>query len=235
MVMSRFTHVALLGSIGLALGLASVPAAADTVAFTGLNARENSLYAYAGGVTALNGNLGMDGFLLRGVVGYGDYSYQAGTTVDGELWQFDATVGYQVYSDSVRLSAYAGYNYQDHSLSPNDPGNSTRGGHSGFIGQLELETLQSQAYYLSGMGSYSTANDSYWTRGRAGFRMGDFVLGGEAVFDGHNEYNARRFGGFAMIQTMMGFSIDVAIGHSHASGSQGGDGVYGSAGISVVF
>ena len=229
-------RLAILGGLLVAAMYASSPAKADVATlFAGASFKEDSAYGYGGGVAALNGDLGKDGFLVRAIVGGGAYEYQSGAvTIDGKTLQVDGMVGYQLFLAPVRLSAYAGVNYQDHDLTPADPLNSTSGGQTGFKMQGELETMDASPLYVSAIGSYSTANDSYWARGRAGMGLFSTTVGPEIVFDGNDEYDAQRYGGF--ISVGLGIAtLSFSAGWADVNGTQGEDSMYGTVGISTSF
>ncbi len=211
----------------------------DTIAlFFGGDIRQRSYFGYTGFVFSPFGDLSQDGFLLRGVVGGGEYEYDnagvAGGEVDADHVTFDGTVGYQMFFDMFRASVFAGVNVQDHDFSPNDPGNSTRGTEVGFTAVGELETLASSPFYANAQGSYSTANDTYWARGRVGLRWEQFVVGPEGIVSGNNEYDAARIGGFVMMDLGM-FNVSVSGGYADVDGTQSDDSAYGAFGVGVAF
>ena len=214
------------------------PSAETAALFFGGDIRQRSYFGYAGFVFAPFGDLSQDGFLLRGVVGGGEYEYDnagvPGGEVDGDHVTFDGMLGYQMFFDTVRASVFAGVNVQDHDFSPNDPGNSTRGTEVGFSAVGHLETVASSPFYADLQGSYSTANDTYWARGRVGLRWEQFVIGPEGLVSGNDEYDAQRIGGFVMMYLDM-FTFSVSGGYADVDGSQGDDSAYGAFSVGVAF
>ena len=213
--------------------------AGPTVAvFGGGDVRQRSWYAYGGFVFAPFGDLTQNGFLLRGVIGGGEYEYDnagvAGGEVDGDHINLEGMLGYQFLMDMARVSVYAGVNVQDHDLSPNDPGNSVDGTEVGFAATGEIETLETSPFYGNLAGTFSTANDTYWTRGRIGWRIDQFVIGPEGSLSGNDEYDAARIGGFGMMQLGM-FNVSVSVGWADVDGTQGDDSVYGTLGVGTAF
>lgn len=203
--------------------------------FAGADVKQRSWYTYGGFVFSPFGDLTQDGFLVRGVVGGGEYEYDlpAGE-IDGEHINLEAMLGYQMFLDLVRLSVYAGVNVQDHDHSPNDPANSTAGTEVGFSATGEIETLEAAPFYANFSGTFSTANDTYWTRGRIGMHLSGFVIGPEGTLSGNDEYDAARIGGFIM--TNLGsFNISVSAGYADVDGTQGDDSAYGTIGIGTAF
>lgn len=211
----------------------------STVVFWGGNIKERAFYGYAGTVHAFNGDLSQDGLLLRGVIGYGAYEYDTGSVVggevDGEVTQFDATIGYQVFRGASRLSGYVGINYQDHDLSPIDLTNSTRGDEIGFLVQGEIETIASHSFYASMIANYSTANDTFWARARVGKNVGHITIGPEATLMGNKEYDGRRIGAFIGGLDLGSVNASISGGYADVDGTQGDSGAYGAIGFSIIY
>lgn len=230
------------------------PAAADgsTVVFSGSDFKEDAAFTYVGGVHALNGDLGRDGFLLRVFGGYGEYQYATGNVIGGnvetDLVIVDAGVGYQIFGGGLRFSAYASASYEDHDQSPEDFTNPVRGSEWGFKGQGEVETLADSPFYFGAIGSYSTAFDSYWVRGRAGLPIGHgLILGPEIVGLGAEDFDQVRYGAFlsglptiwSLVfggDSKMSVSVGYADTTSDDNGGRGGDdSVYGTISSSFPF
>ena len=232
-----------LGLIGISADAADLnqPVAhgPSTVLFWGGNAKEKAYYLYGGGVTALSGDISQDGLLFRAVLGFGEYKYSttavASGKVNGDIFQAEASLGYQIYSDAFRLSGYLGIDYQDNDLSPNDTTNSTRGDEVGAKFQAEVETVHSAPYYASLMGSYSTANDSYWSRARIGYKFDGFIIGPEGLLMGNNEYDGQRIGAFLGGISLGALNVSISGGYADVDGTQGGSSGYGAIGFSMTF
>ncbi|MFN0264240.1 cellulose biosynthesis protein BcsS [Tepidamorphus sp. 3E244] len=208
------------------------------VLFGGVDARERSFYGYGGFVWAPMADLSQDTWLVRGMIGGGSYEYDnpgvVGGEVDGDHIEGDIMLGYQWHLQPGRFSLYAGLNVQDHDHSPNDPSNSTAGSEAGFKVQAELESTYGAPFYYNLSGNYSTANDTYWTQARLGWNMQQFTVGPEVSLAGNDEYDSQRVGVFARY-SMDAFSVTGAVGYADVSGTQGGDGVYGSLGFSYAY
>lgn len=235
-------------------GTATLPAPAttdlgptSTVVFTGGDVANKAFSFYGGAIKALNGDLGKDGVMLRAVGVYVDYEYNTSfapdfnrRTIDGDAGIFDLMIGYQFLHPGHRVAAYIGAELQHHDLSPNDPSNNISGSEWGFKVAAEFETDEASQIYLGAIGSYSTAYDTYWTRGRVGARVDRFVLGVEGILHGNESYDAQRLGGFVNIPLGFNYGVlSVSAGHQWADkdffGSGGGRGAYGSAGVSFAF
>jgi hypothetical protein len=223
-----------------------------TVVFSGSDYKEDVSFSYVGAVHALNGSLDKNGFLVRVFAGFGEYQYATEGVPEGhvetDLTIVDAGVGYQVYAGAVRLSAYAQASYEEHDQSPEDTANSARGDAWGFKANLEAETTADAPIYAGVIGSYSTAFDSYWVRGRAGMRVGHgIVIGPEIIALGNEEFDQMRYGAFvsglpSIFSLMFGgdSKSSLAIGYADTdedggSARAGDDSIYGSIGTSFSF
>lgn len=213
--------------------------ARSSVAFWGFNAKEDAYYLYAGFVHALSGDIGQEGWLVKGVVGFGEYDYKslavAGGDVDGDTTQLEASVGYQMFTDAMRLSGYVGVVWEDHDLSPNDPTNSTQGDEFGVKLQAEAVTLASSPLYAGLMGSYASPNDGYWVRGRLGYRLGGIVIGPEGLLMGNDEYDGQRIGAFIGGFNLGSLNVSLSGGYADVDGTQGNSSVYGAIDFSLLF
>lgn len=213
----------------------AAPPGPTVAIFGGGDVRERSWYTYGGFVFTPFGDLTQDGFLVRGVFGGGEYEYDnPGGEVDGDHINLEGMLGYQMFMDMFRVSVYAGVNVQDHDLSPNDPTNSVEGTEVGFQATGEIETLATSPFYAGFAGTYSTANDTYWTRGRLGWQFEQFVIGPEGSLAGNDEYDAARIGGFIAMQ-IGSFAVSASVGYADVDGTQGDDSVYGTFGIGTSF
>lgn len=258
----RRTTIAMAGALAMTgAASASEPASGvpgvSTVVFTGSDYKQDASYSYIGVVHALNGNLGSDGFLVRVFGGLGNYEYDttsvARGNVDTDLIQVDAGLGYQIYSGGMRVSVYASGAYEDHDQSPEDLNNPVRGDEFGFRGQAEVETLAGSPFYFGAIGSYSTAFDSYWVRGRVGADVGHGIVIGPEVYGFGNEgFDQIRYGAFvnglpSLFSLVFGgdSKMSLAVGwadtsddgnNGNGNGGQGGeDSIYGSIGSSFTF
>lgn len=218
----------------------------STVFFTGGDVADSAFSIHAGAIRALNGDLGKDGVMLRALGVYVDYDYDTflpfptPANIDGNAAIFDMMIGYQFLGPGHRAAVYIGGEYQNHDLSPDDPGNDIDGTEWGFKVAGEFETNETSRLYVGLIGSYSTAYDTYWTRARVGTRIDRYVLGIEGILHGNEGYDAERLGGFVNIPLGFNYGIlSVSAGYQWAdedsSGLGGGSGAYGSAGVSFAF
>ncbi|NNF79629.1 MAG: cellulose biosynthesis protein BcsS, partial [Rhizobiales bacterium] len=162
----------------------------------------------------------------------------------------DAMLGYQIVEGPVTFKAFAGVNWQNHDLKrtslltsggmapavafpSGDPFNPVRGDEVGFKGQLEVWAALGDAFNISAIGSYSTAFDSYWARGRVGYTlMSPVTIGPEVIVLGNERFDQVRVGGF------VGLNLDIvnlSFNLGHADDDNNGNSIYGGASLSKRF
>jgi len=217
----------------------------STVTFSGSDWGKDASYFYSGIIYALNRDLGRDGVVLRGFAGVPMFEYDNGKeTIDGDGIQGDLMIGYMWQRPFATFSAYVGVEYQDYDLTPDDPSNKVQGSETGFKVAADLSSAYESPFYFNLSGSYSTAFDSYWARGRVGYNAGRFVIGPEVTAMGSEGFDAHRVGGFVTLRFELSPAISSEItayaGHQFMDGesggsSRGGEGTYGGVGFSLVF
>jgi hypothetical protein len=214
---------------------ADEPHAHDVAA--GFDAAPQSLYWYSEAISALNGDTGKDGVLLRVYGSVAVYEYAAtvgGGTIDGTLWQLDLMPGYQWVRGGVTFGGFVGLDYQQSQLSPPDPTNAVRGTATG----LKLEGHyyfddEKQPFAASLVGEYSTAFDTYYAELRIGARVGDkLAIGPAASVDGDTGYDAQRLGAYASyaFELTQDMPLELTLVAGHQFVSNGGSGFGGGAG-----
>ncbi len=200
------------------LSIFSIPASADEygtatdttypyVIFSGVDIAKDAYEGYLGGMIALNGNLDSNGFLLRVLGSRGWFEdNDAIPNVDGDYWQGDVMMGYQLVRDGVTYAALVGVDFRDYQLSPDDPTSKLRGSETGFKAALDIETerYQKSPFYAALRGSYSTAFDTYYALGRLGFNIDRFAIGPEVWALGDESGDAARVGGFILTDISLG-------------------------------
>lgn len=217
----------------------------STVTFSGSDWVRDSSYFYSGVIFALNRDLGRDGVVLRGFAGIPLFEYNSGDEkIDGDGVQADLMIGYMWTRPFLTFSTYIGVDYQDFDLTPDDPTSKVRGDEVGFKVAADLSSAYDSPFYFNLNGSYSTAYDTYWTRGRIGYNGGRFVIGPEVIAMGNDGFRAHRIGGFATLRFELTSGVHSEltgyVGHQYVdedkSGSyRGGEGTYGGVGFSLVF
>ena len=225
-------------SAALALLASSALAEEKTLLFTGTSLEEDSHYSYVGGVYAPLSSLSANGLLVRGTAAYGGYGYDrtGAADVDGTVRAFDLMAGYQYFiSGGARFSFYAGLDYQNHDLSPDDLANPVRGTEFGAKGQLEFYVPITPNVDASIVGSYSTAFDSYWSRATIAYDFGFVAVGPEVLLMGSQSYDQQRYGiAFSKINLGDVAEFGFSGGYSNTS-DRGKDGAYLELRLSTQF
>ena len=210
-----------------------------TVVYGGFDYRTHSYFGYGGVVTALNRNLALDGFLFNAFLLYNPYDYTstavAGGVVDGKMTAAHIALGYQKYFQSFVGRFYVGAEYEGHRLSPDNPLDSNGGDHYGVYLRGELETLYLSPVYGSLLGSYGSATERWWVRGRAGPNFNGIIFGPEGSLTGNRVTHEERIGAFITIRTWAPFEISLAGGYSNTTDTRGGGSGYGTLELSYAF
>ena len=230
----------LIALMNLALFLPGLARAESTIIWAGADFAASSYYSYIGGFTALSGQdiFTENGWLLRLGAAYGGYEYDTpavpGGNLSVDMIGGDAMVGYSHVFNSGRLSLYLGGNVEDHETSATDPGNSIKGFYAGAKALVELSYNPLEKIKLNATGSYSTANDSYWTRASAGYDFGPFTIGPDITHMGNKEFEQTRKG-FVLSDIKLDFvTLQVYTGYADNK-SKGEDSIYGGLGLSTSF
>src|SRR5215831_3448003 len=219
-----FLAAGVVASVLLAPHPVAAQATTSTAAFSGVDAGPNGNAFYFGAITALNGDFGRDGVLLRGLAAYGTYDYQATVgDVHGRYWLFDEMIGYQIIRPGIRIAGYIGAEEQSHKLSPFDPANRVVGTETGFKVAGDLTLGHNQPLFLNLAGSYSTDFDTYWSRLRVG----------------NEGSNAWCIGGFAQMRIDK-TPIDITVAAGQHTNDKGGifankDGAYASLNVGLAY
>jgi hypothetical protein len=228
----------------------------STVFYTEFTGARHDSDLYAAVERALNGDYSRDGFLFRAEGTFNAFSYEntlfdAARVIDGTEWQGAALAGYQWVRGSITYSAFVGVDFQSIHLSPNDITNPVRGDRAGAKFAGEVETEKDGPMYFDLAGEFSTAFDTYFVRGRAGydFKLGypvtQVVAGPEISFLGDEDFDARRVGAFVAVplnfpERSVTFLVAggyqfVSDGHGPTSGIAGAQGPYFTTSFAIAF
>lgn len=213
----------------------------STVLFGGFDARRDSYYGYGGIVSALNGNIATDGFLVRALGLYNPYSYTStavvGGEVDGKMTSFEAMVGYQKYFPGLTARIFAGLDYESHRLSPTNPFDRNEGTHWGVHVRGELDAPYFAQWYYNLHASYGSATQRYWVRGRAGYNFAGVIVGPEGLVTGNWVTKEQRVGAFLIFRNprLLPFEVSFSGGYSNADELRGGRSAYGTIELAVAF
>jgi|688.fasta_scaffold22941_5 hypothetical protein len=237
-------------TLGLHAGEATTPAPKPTCStgcsagdiFLGANAREDAWYTYGGANFSLNGDKSTNGFILHGLLGYGEYEYDTLLGgVEGEISELDLGIGYQWFISGHRVSLIGALNLVDHDLTGNLidlANNSVNGSETGFKPKLDIWNTDASSFLYGGTFTYSTAYDSYWNRVVFTKNLGPVFLGPELIVQGNEEYEETR-AGLALLGLKLGmFDVGASVGYSWADPKQGitdQEGIYSSIHMSFSF
>ena len=215
------------------------PPLADTswgVGYAGIGGREDAVYGYAGTDFSLSGDYNSSGWVAGIQAGYGEFSYDNGTDIDGEVTQLSLAIGYRWVSSDQHFSITVGPEFTDIELDPNDPSNEVEGDELGAKVNLSYGYLHNEVHYLSAMGSYSGNFDSYWSRLGYAYNFSSFSVGPEVIFMGNEEWEENRYG-LSIGGINLGFA-DLTIAGGHSESKTNGDtedGFYASAHLNFNF
>lgn len=135
-------------------------------------------------------------FRLTGVLGR--YSYIGGNgigRVTGTQSDGSFMVGYEWVLNAATVAIYAGAEINDNRLSVNDPNNASKGLHAGGKIALDFYVNPTPNSMLSGVLSYTTASNAYYTRFKAGLAIApQLYVGPEILVLGDNFYSQWRAG-----------------------------------------
>jgi Cellulose biosynthesis protein BcsS len=146
------------------------------------------------------------------------------------------------------MGLYAGVDFVNHRISPNDPFNPVSGNETGFKVALDIESHRHLGlpYYYSLEGAYSTAFDTYFLMGRLGVNRSAHIFGVEGWLLGDETGDAQRLGAFVSFDRQL--RPDLLAEVSFSAGYQfvddadrlcssffGSEGAYGTLNISFHF
>ena len=243
---AAYTRAAAADMATKAAPIATSQSASDvnsSVFWLGSDFKSNVDAGNIGGIYAFSGNLDAPGWLVRGQATYVGYDFSspfaASGTAHGNFSDGSAAIGYQWVGNGFVASAFVGPDYQNYQINPAAASDPRVGDRWGAIFWGRVATAGGAQFPSAIDGQYSTANNSFWIRGRTGVRVGSFTFGPEAIGLGNVVYDEFRAGGYAsydlsryvILQGDLGYA-DATRGENSAGG-RGGSGVYG--GVTLVF
>jgi len=209
--------------------------------FSGADVTRNSVFGYFGAAWALGRDVRGSGARMKILAGRGGYDYDTAlpgnareTTIDGDVTLFQLMAGYQWQRGPWTLKGYAGIAWEDHDLSPADPGNSVNGAEAAAIGQVEIWRNLGTRGFASLDASYLGAYDGYYLQGRLGRRIKPRVSAGlEAAALGNKEYDSGRGGAFLRFHLgELDLTVSGGVSGDYYDADPGG---YGSIGLYTRF
>lgn len=189
--------------------------------FSGVDATENQIGFYSGGVSGLLGDyINLPNLKLRTAHGRGYYRYRSSrkvgdeyveTDFHGESKFYEVMVGYEFRIGEAIFKVYSGVISETNHIDPRDPQNTLEGTEVGAKFLLESWYEFQSNHWLSSYASYSTGSEYYVAHSRYGIPLmsglpfiGAIDVGIEAGLFGNKEFDALRFGAFSRLKTDIG-------------------------------
>ena len=208
----------------------------------GVDATAHSWSVYAGYTSTFGSNIRENGWRYRITSGYGQYGYTSsrwtGASVivvpfDGTVTFADALIGYQKTFGALTLKLFGGVAMQDHAIAPLDMENPVQGQAWGAKGVLETWLNLSARTFGQLDLAYTTANGSYASRLRLGYKiLPQLSTGLEAGLAGSEDYGSGRAGAFVRYEAAFG---EVSLSAGAAGDRSDMSGVYGTMNVLYRF
>ncbi len=195
-----------------------------------------SVFVSTGVTAALNGKLQQSGARVRIEAMAGSYGYtnDAGTHVNGRQVEGGALIGYEWIWREARLAGLVGLSVRNTTLSITDPGNPVVGTSVGVKGSLDFYTRPTDNTMVSAHGSFSSNDMAYYTRFKAGYRIGsNLFVGPEAYVMGNDFYSQWRLGVHLTGMQMGPVQAGISAGYLHDREQKGG--AYGTFDLRAQF
>jgi hypothetical protein len=190
-----------------------------------------------GGAVWSPAGIDRDGFALKVMTGGGEYRYRSGALGNAEVTGrvIAATIlpGWRFRRDSLIVTVFAGLDYQDHRLSPDDPSAGLRGSYFGARTTIEAWYEPTTATMIAADATVSTIGPSYSARAAFGWKLFERFYVGPEVKGFAVDSNYRQFrAGMHVTAIKVGWS-EWSAGAGWTIDSDSRDGFYGSLGVIV--
>jgi hypothetical protein len=178
---------------------AAPPGAGRYLLFSNSDLWRNGAFTYGGVLWSPRG-LDREGLAVKLIFGGGYYRYVSGalgnTEVTGRQLTAAILPGWRFVCDKLFVTVFAGPEFQDHSLSPDDPTAGLRGQYFGARAAFELWYEPTPLTMIAADGSISTIGLSYTARLAGGWKLfGLFYAGPELqAFTTDGNYQQYRAG-----------------------------------------
>lgn len=195
--------------------------AEGSLALTGFESAKNNGYYYVGFLNAFEGSRLGNGYVQRFWADYLTYQYNNGTSdVNAKAPGIAYSLGYQKSTETQSWGAYLGVQGRKTNLSPDDPGNDSRGNRGSVVVALEGRQKLHEAFAVELMGNYAP-NTGYWSRAR--LPIGTSIkTGPEYAVQGNPSYQNQKVGWFVSdIDLGSGFKTGGKLGFSRNNGMGG--------------
>lgn len=208
---------------------------AHVLFFSGGDLWRQGAFLYGGAMWMPDG-LAADGFVLKLLAAHGFYRYRSGALggvqVKGFLTGASVMPGYRFTRSGLTVTAFAGPDWQNHFLVPDDPDNPARGRHIGLRGAIDVWAEPTTTSMVSANATFSTIASSYAARLATGWRVFDwFYLGPEGRIYGAGSYRQMRLGVQVTAVKFGSWEWEGSIGYAFDSDDQRG--AYAQIGLNV--
>jgi len=160
------------------LQLGSPAAAGEGFTMSGVGGSLLGIDAYQGVVYAPWSTLSESGFLVRGWAKSFNFSYETDlpgdpkAEIDALGYGVEGEIGWQFTGEAGRIAGFIGAAWQDHLLSPPDPGSSLDKPRVGLVVTIDAEWIVAPGYGVMGNARYLTSFEQYWTQVRPFIDLG---------------------------------------------------------------
>ncbi len=198
----------------------------------------DSLYGTAIGTIAPFAPMDESGARVRIIGVLGSYAYVSSSAgvgrVNGKQEDGSFLVGYEWVARTTSVDVYIGPEISNSDLSVVDPSNPVQG--TAFGAKMAVNFYSNPTTYsmVSGNLSFSTANNDYYVRLKAGLAISDGVfVGPEVLFLGDNQYSQTRFG--VHLSGLRFGALQFGLSGGYVTDRIRGSGAYGLLDTRVVF
>jgi hypothetical protein len=185
-----------------------------------------SQFADLNATVAVDGKPDESGFRVRldGLGGVYKYRDQAtGLHIHGQEEEGSLLGGYQWIGQSFRIAGFVGPDLRNDSVSIPDPHNPVIGTSVGAKAVLDGWFKPLDRVMISGYGSYTTNDNAYFTRLKAGYAVLDEIyIGPETALLGNDFFNQWRIGGHLSGLQLGPLQFALAGGYLHDRMQKGG-------------
>lgn len=177
-----------------------------------------------GGLLWSPDGLEREGLTFKLLAAGGQYRYLANDTPTiGRYALTSAMAGWRFKRSDLEATLLVGPDLQSHRLTPDDPDNRQRGGHTGLRVSADVWYQAAPDFMATASVSTSTIGASYWSRAAIGWRpFGHAWVGPEIVAIGGARYRQLRAGVHATAFRTESFEWTAGIGYARDSDERSG-------------
>ena len=176
---------------------------------------KNSKFATIIGTIAPFSDFDHSGMRLRigGVVGQYAYTNSALGRINGTQEDGSFMIGYEWVGRKGSFAVYGGADYNNNKIDKFDSNNTAVGQASGAKIAIDFNYRPTNFTMFSGVASFSSAHNSYYSRLKAGYAIAPQVfIGPEAIFMGDDFFQQWRIGGHVTGATFGALQVGASTG-----------------------